>query len=320
MATKDKRLTNLTRAAVAGAAQGLAAGAAQHTAQQNAANAQALWQDNQRLHAELGQARAQLARLASERDAARETATRLAGRVKEQQGQLADSTQRPAFANARMFYDDELLAVISGIVSMAKKHVIIASPYIHIWPAFRTKLVEARHRGVRLFLICRTGDVDAAELGRCQELFDEVRAIERLHSKCYLNERAALVSSMNLLRSSLGNHELGVLIEGGHPEYQRLATVLLGYRRASVDGDQARKSDRKKRTRAAATRPAGHCIRCKASIDRNAERPLCSACYPSWARYKNPTYKEKHCHSCGIEAKTSFAAPLCRSCYAASKS
>jgi hypothetical protein len=59
----------------------------------------------------------------------------------------------------------------------------------------------------------------------------------------------------------------------------------------------------------------GFCIRCRAPLARNRERPLCGKCYRSWARYKNPEFTEKHCHHCGAESPTSMARALCRDCY-----
>ena len=58
-----------------------------------------------------------------------------------------------------------------------------------------------------------------------------------------------------------------------------------------------------------------YCIRCGAAVDGNPDKPLCTKCYPSWARYKNENYAEKYCFLCGEEKKTTYAKPVCQKCY-----
>ena len=58
-----------------------------------------------------------------------------------------------------------------------------------------------------------------------------------------------------------------------------------------------------------------YCIRCGTIIEGNSDKPLCTKCYPSWARYKNENYAEKYCFLCGEEKKTTYAKPICQKCY-----
>lgn len=60
---------------------------------------------------------------------------------------------------------------------------------------------------------------------------------------------------------------------------------------------------------------AGYCIRCGEVIDYNPEKPFCEKCYPSWAKFNNPSYREKHCHICGKKASTTKVRPVCNDCY-----
>jgi hypothetical protein len=50
-------------------------------------------------------------------------------------------------------------------------------------------------------------------------------------------------------------------------------------------------------------------------MEFDTKRPLCNACYPRWAKYKNADYEEKRCHSCGKEVKATFRRPLCAACH-----
>jgi len=56
----------------------------------------------------------------------------------------------------------------------------------------------------------------------------------------------------------------------------------------------------------------GYCIRTCKQIPFNAKHPMCDEAYASWARYKDPKYKEKFCHFSGeaSNGETSFARPI----------
>ena len=56
----------------------------------------------------------------------------------------------------------------------------------------------------------------------------------------------------------------------------------------------------------------GFCIRCKAVLPADLERPYCQRCYRNWN--KDETYEEKYCHICGHEHTTTLRKPLCVAC------
>lgn len=59
----------------------------------------------------------------------------------------------------------------------------------------------------------------------------------------------------------------------------------------------------------------GYCIRCRATIKLDLEKPLCWDCYKTWSIYEDPFYKEKFCISCGEENNTNFNKPACLTCF-----
>ena len=59
----------------------------------------------------------------------------------------------------------------------------------------------------------------------------------------------------------------------------------------------------------------GYCIRCKTEIDYDPYKPLCDACYGTWAKYMNEQFEEKCWHSCGKGTATTYGQPECKSCY-----
>ena len=56
----------------------------------------------------------------------------------------------------------------------------------------------------------------------------------------------------------------------------------------------------------------GFCIRCKAVLPADLERPYCQRCYRNWN--KDETYEEKYCHMCGHEHIATLRKPLCVAC------
>ena len=67
------------------------------------------------------------------------------------------------------------------------------------------------------------------------------------------------------------------------------------------------------------TGESSYCIRCGKGLEKfDLQRPYCDACYPSWARYKNPKYKEKYLprmRAGNKEGSTSFEKPVCKICF-----
>lgn len=74
------------------------------------------------------------------------------------------------------------------------------------------------------------------------------------------------------------------------------------------------------RKRRASTTAHGFCVRCRARLPLNPERPLCDRDFRSWVKYEDPDYRERFCHQCGeSEADTiSMRKPRCYDCWKAS--
>src|SRR5262249_43014346 len=144
--------------------------------------------------------------------------------------------------------------------------------------------------------------------------------LEGLHAKLYLSEDRAMVTSMNLLRSSeQGSWEVAVEWSRG-AESTSYEEALAAYKRLAAQcnterpriqrawqellGEPQLPPTRPSRQRSAGP-AAGHCIRNGERIPFNPERPLCPSCYAEWARWKRRDFTEQRCHCCGLAARTS---------------
>jgi len=223
---------------------------------------------------------------------------------------------------------------IITLINEATKVLVLVSPYLKPWQRLTAAIERARVRGVAIHLILRGGEDRAQQEAAAAPLrpfLQSLLFIEYLHAKVYLSERAAVLTSMNLIETSATNSvEFAAyltcvqdadsyqqtikmcesLIAMGMQDQQRgPALRSTGFARPSREPvPQARSVSR---------RSAGHCIRCGDDIPQNPERPLCADCYKVWAKYADPDYGEQHCHGCGRKSATSLRKPLCRHCYEA---
>lgn len=233
-------------------------------------------------------------------------------------------------------FDNEVTSSILEIIRSARRFVVLVSPYVEPIPHVEQELRLAIQRGVKVLVAVRDdgsgrlgGKSGTDAIGWLKALKVDLRSVQRLHSKVYLNESAAVISSMNLLASSWsGSHEMAAVLPKG-PEYDSVSDYVfnrvlkLGHAVKTDHKPSRQQQENPGTVRGVGTiskmfRKAlelGTCIRCSRTIARDNYRPLCDSCYSEWAQWGNTDFKEKYCHGCGETRTTSYDRPLCRSCY-----
>lgn len=220
---------------------------------------------------------------------------------------------------------------IITLINEAEQFLILITPYLMPWTGLTTAIERARIRGVTIFLVVRGGEEQSKHVAAAAPLkpfLQSLLFIERLHAKIYLSDKAAVMTSMNLVETSaLNSIELAtVVLKDQHPDvYQQAVKVCESLiatgeqdrqRAQSAWGAPSRKDGGGGSPRAQQTAHArAYCIRCATEIARNPDKPLCSDCYKIWSRYEDPDYREEHCHFCRRNHGTSMRRPLCRGCY-----
>ncbi len=105
---------------------------------------------------------------------------------------------------------------ISQLIKGAQKSIILISPYIQVSKTFKDKLTTiSDNKKVKDFtLICRKDELKNSEFEWMKTIKNlSILEKENLHAKCYLNEKKAVVCSMNLYKFSQENNvEMGILI------------------------------------------------------------------------------------------------------------
>ena len=175
----------------------------------------------------------------------------------------------------------------------------------------------------------------------------KTHVLEDLHAKCYLNEKEALVTSLNLYDYSMVNNvEMGVLvsIKTGFWDFNlsekdvKLYNDILdqaqwivkvseevsapGVASATTQSrspSSAQKSGKKRSSRppreAAAVLENGFCIRCGTEINADPTKPFCKRHWRYWNKDKYDEYQQEFCHTCGKEYSATRLKPACYPCY-----
>ena len=220
---------------------------------------------------------------------------------------------------------------LEEIITKAEERLVLISPFLKVNDRLK-ELIEdkARFKDIDIRVIYGKNELQPEE-NNWLESMSSVRTSFRknLHAKCYLNEKAALLTSMNLYEySQQNNDEMGILVsykedEGLYNEINEyVRRIMRGSEEiritvAKVEATEGSKKDTGAKKTRKETRPpnAGFCIRCKTDLPANPTQPYCKRCYASWKRYENKTYEEQHCHTCGNEHKATLLKPLCSACY-----
>jgi len=105
---------------------------------------------------------------------------------------------------------------LDKLVKNAKKHIILVSPYIKLNQRLQELLKEKKREGVKIVFICK-GDNLQEQLS---EYATSIKIKMNLHSKCYLSENAAIITSLNLYTfSQINNEEMGIVVNNNNHIY-----------------------------------------------------------------------------------------------------
>ena len=204
---------------------------------------------------------------------------------------------------------------LDRIIREAEKELVLISPYIKADNDTKD-ILKNQKRSTKIHVIYGKTRLKPAEKSFFNDISIEPSFLENLHAKCYLNEKEALLTSMNLYEfSQEHNDEMGILVsrEQDPKLYEKIKEESIRLVEASENGKET--ASRKESRSALSAPEKGYCIRCKADLPTNPAQPYCDRHYDSWKKFMNKEYEEKHCHTCGSEHATSMLKPLCRVCH-----
>ena len=120
---------------------------------------------------------------------------------------------------AEFLNTEDVSSRLLRIINESEKEIWIISPYISVHDRIRNAIdYKIKNSSVKLHVIYRYEE-KGHDVKDWLESMSQVKLsfCERLHAKCYFNEKEALLASMNLYEySQNNNYEMGILVSREH--------------------------------------------------------------------------------------------------------
>jgi len=213
----------------------------------------------------------------------------------------------------------ELAQIIKG----AKDKLILISPYLQIGDKFKEMLEDQDKLKLDIRIIYRENKLQPQENNWLKSLKSVKTSIcKNLHAKCYLNEKEALITSMNFYEfSQVNNNEMGIVVYKSEDEQLYNAINEEANRLKRISEEIKVTVEKIISKEELSKNGKGHCIRCGTNIKMDPEHPYCLTDYQKWKEFEDETYVEKtgFCHMCGKSHTSSMKKPVCMVCYKKNK-
>ena len=212
---------------------------------------------------------------------------------------------------------------LQQVINNANEKLILISPYLKINDRIKSSLVDKDKFKIDIRLIYGKSELQPAEHNWLKSLqYVHTSFCKNLHAKCYLNEKEAIVTSMNLYDfSQVNNYEMGIYVEKDKDTdlyndiYQEVNRLIRASGEIKVIVSKVPSTQ--ERTPKSYKTHDGYCIRCHSEIKLNPMTPYCRSCYSLWKKKKDDQHEEKYCHICGQPNKSTLIKPACYDCYKA---
>ncbi|HKR03914.1 MAG TPA: phospholipase D family protein [Bacteroidia bacterium] len=216
---------------------------------------------------------------------------------------------------------------LEQLIKKSDERLILISPFLKINPRIKELLHDKNNLKIDIRVIYGKDELKPEEHNWLKSM-NCIRTsfCQNLHAKCYLNEKEAIITSMNLFEfSQSNNNEMGIYVNKEtdsvlyadiYSEANRLIRISNEVK-SPVEKTISKNTVQVKKIKEVVG--VGHCIRCHASIELDPSYPYCTSCYNIWSKYEDDEYTEKFCHICGKTEKTSKSKPTCYNCYKTNK-
>lgn len=214
---------------------------------------------------------------------------------------------------------------LQQLINKANEKLVLISPYLKINDRIKQSLEDKNRMKIDIRIVYRDNALQPEEYNWLKSM-TSIRSsyCKGLHAKCYLNEKEAILTSMNLYEfSEVNNNEMGIYIEKDtdtelykeiYEEAHRLIRIsdeiVISVEKAAIKETNINKST----TKLKVDKKHGYCIRTGVEILFNTKKPMCEKAFDNWSKYKDENYPEKYCHFSGEESfgETTLAKPILR--------
>jgi hypothetical protein len=228
---------------------------------------------------------------------------------------------------------------LQQLINKAGEKLFLLSPYLKINDRLKQALLDRDVFKIDIRIIYGKNELQPTE----SEWIRGVKSVrlsfcKNLHAKCYLNEKEAIVTSMNLYEfSQVNNAEMGVYVTKAEDPvlYQEIwdevQRILRMSEEVQISIERVKPAApvespvpvlapvaipapvRSRVEQPVIAQAIGYCIHCRDEIRLNPVYPYCRACFEDWDR--DVETPEEYCHICGIDHPATKAKPSCYPCY-----
>lgn len=213
---------------------------------------------------------------------------------------------------------------LQQLINRANERLILISPFLKINDRIKQSLEDKNRMKIDIRVVYGKNELQPEENNWLKSM-QSIRSsfCKDLHAKCYLNEKEAIITSMNLYEfSQVNNNEMGIYIEKEKDpelykdiieEAQRLIRIsdeiVVSVEKAT---DKEKKKEKDERPKEKSNKDSGFCIRTGVPIPFDIEKPLSYEAFKKWNEYADPDYTEKFCHFTGEQSngETSVRQPI----------
>lgn len=213
---------------------------------------------------------------------------------------------------------------LQQLINKANEKLVLISPYLKINDRIKQSLEDKNRMKIDIRVVYRDNALQPEEHNWLKSM-TSVRSsyCKGLHAKCYLNEKEAIITSMNLYEfSEVNNNEMGILVEKEtdselYKEIYEEASRLIRISDEIVISVEKAKSKEEIKTKPVikgGAKNQGFCIRTGIPIPFDVANPFCDKAFESWSKYMDEDYPEKFCHFSGEESfgESTFNKPIMR--------
>ena len=204
-------------------------------------------------------------------------------------------------SNSHPVFNEAINTEIFEIIDRAKNEIFIVSPYIDPGNTITEKIIKRAKENIQITVIHKTDQLKKDEFQRFYNRLTATNVVfynnPSLHSKIYCNESEALMTSMNLLTSSMENSiESGITLNY-KDSYKAIRSHIVDI----LNSDQTSLTNIDN-----ASTDLGFCIKSKQRINYNPKKPVAFHVYKI-----DRSQKGQYCHKCGKECHTTINNPFC---------
>ena len=215
---------------------------------------------------------------------------------------------------------------LQQLINRANERLILISPFLKINDRIKQSLADKNLMKIDIRVVYGKNELQPEENNWLKSMQSiKTYFCKDLHAKCYLNEKEAIITSMNLYEfSQVNNNEMGIYIEREKDpelykdiseEAQRLIRIgdeIVVSVEKAIDKDKDKKNEKDERPKPKLNKDSGFCIRTGVQVPFDIERPFSYDAYKKWNEYGDRDYPEKYCHYSGEDSsgQTSMNKPI----------